>query len=87
MAAGTPESHRGSSNPNASLTERLVREVVRLHGLGFGYQRIADHLDVSKSCVQKVLTGRTWRHVTRKRRPVVSKRMRRLFPGRPPGRD
>lgn len=42
------------------LTPRLVAEVWRFHRAGFGYGWIARWLDVSKSCVQAVLTGRTW---------------------------
>lgn len=53
--------HRGQKNPNAVLTPRLVREMRRYHRAGFGYGWIARWLGVSKSCVQAVLTGRTWR--------------------------
>ena len=48
-------------NPNAVLTPTLVVELKRMHALGFGYGWLADWLGVTKSCVQKVLTGRTWR--------------------------
>lgn len=51
---------RGSRNPNAVLTPRLVAEMRRLHRLGFGYGWLARWLGVTKSCAQKVLTGRTW---------------------------
>lgn len=53
--------HRGSKNPNAVLTPLLVEEVRRLHQLGFGYGWIAGWLNVSKSCIQGILTGRTWK--------------------------
>lgn len=53
--------HRGTKNPNAVLTSTLVAEMKRMHALGFGYGWLATWLGVSKSCVQKVLTGRTWR--------------------------
>lgn len=52
--------HRGARNPNAVLTSRLVAEIWRYHDVGFGYGWIARWLGVSKSCVQAVLTGRTW---------------------------
>ena len=55
--------HRGQKNPNAVLTRRLVLEMRRYHDAGFGYGWIARWLGVSKSCVQAVLTGRTWRGV------------------------
>ncbi len=53
--------HHGSKNPNAILTPLLVKEVRRLHRLGFGYGWIASWLSVSKSCIQGILTGRTWK--------------------------
>lgn len=59
--------HRGGKNPNAVLTPRLVAELRRLHEAGFGYGWIARWLGVSKSCVQAVLTGRTWRTTSRKK--------------------
>ena len=59
--------HRGARNPNAVLTPRLVEEIRRYHAVGFGYGWIAVWLDVSKSCVQAVLTGRTWRSKRRAR--------------------
>ena len=52
--------HRGQKNPNAVLTPLLVAELKRMHKLGFGYGWLANWLGVTKSCVQKVLTGRTW---------------------------
>lgn len=53
--------HRGQRNPNAVLTPRLVREARRLHAAGFGYLWISRWLGVTKSCVQAVMTGRTWK--------------------------
>jgi len=53
--------HRGARNPNAVLTPRLVGEARRLHAAGFGYGFVARWLDVSKSCAQALLTGRTWK--------------------------
>jgi hypothetical protein len=52
--------HKGSKNPNAVLTPALVKEMRRLHGLGFGYTWLARWLNVSKSCVARVITGQTW---------------------------
>lgn len=51
---------RGAKNPNAVLTSALVAEMKRLHAAGFGYGYVAKWIGVSKSCVQKVLTKRTW---------------------------
>ena len=53
--------HRGARNPNAVLTPRLIAEARRLHGEGFGYGFIANWFGVSKSCIQALLTNRTWK--------------------------
>jgi hypothetical protein len=65
--------HRGHRNPNRALTTQLVRELVRLHGHGYGYAWLARWLGVTKSCVQFVLTGRSWSHVTHIRPPKRSR--------------
>lgn len=52
---------RGTRNPNAVLTTLLVSEMKKLHAQGFGYGWLAQWLGVTKSCVQKVITGRTWK--------------------------
>lgn len=57
--------HRGTRNPNAVLTPALVAEARRLHDAKFGYGFIARWFGVSKSCIQALLTGRTWRSKTR----------------------
>jgi hypothetical protein len=57
---------RGSRNPNAVLTPVLVAEMKRMHAIGFGYGWIATWFSVTKSCAQKVLTGRTWKAKKRK---------------------
>jgi hypothetical protein len=56
--------HRGEKNPNRVLTPRLVHMLVLMHELGFGYTWLSRWLGVTKSCVQMVLTGRSWSHVT-----------------------
>ena len=61
--------HRGKRNPNRVLTLRLVKEALRLHARGYGYGKVAAHLGVTKSCVQMLLTGRSWAHVTGLRPP------------------
>lgn len=58
---------RGARNPNHVLTPRLVAEVRRLHKLGFGYGYVAKWVGVTKSCVQKVLNGSTWKTKRAKR--------------------
>lgn len=42
----------------------MVQEIVAQHAAGLGYDRIARSIGVSKPCVQAVLTGRSWSHVT-----------------------
>lgn len=63
--------HRGQKNPNAVLTPLLVVEMRRMHKLGFGYGWIANWVGVSKSCVQKVLTGRTWNRPAAERKKTA----------------
>lgn len=53
--------HKGKRNPNAVLTPRLVVEIRRLNSHGFGYLWLSRWLGVTKSCVQKVCNGTTWR--------------------------
>ncbi len=60
--------NRGKRNPNAVLTPLLVREIRRLNGFGFGYLWLARWLGVTKSCTQKVCTGRTWSNVKKRER-------------------
>jgi len=58
--------HRGANNPNSVLTPLLVSEARRLHAAGFGYGFVARWLGVTKSCVQALVTERTWRRRGRK---------------------
>lgn len=53
--------HGGVSNPNAVLTPQLVREIRRLHALGFGYGWLARWLGISKSGVRRVCKGQVWK--------------------------
>ena len=53
--------HRGTHNPNAVLTPLLVSEIRRLNSFGFGYTWLSRWLGVTKSCVQKVCNGSTWK--------------------------
>lgn len=67
--------HAGKRNPNAVLTPLLVREIRNLRSAGWSYGNIVKHLEgnVTRSCVQKVCNGSTWKQSTR------SKRKRRLI--------
>lgn len=53
--------HKGERNPNSVLTKQLVREMKRMRALGFSLGWLANWLGVTKSCVQKVCDGTTWR--------------------------
>jgi len=55
---------RGSRQGRSKLTEELVREIVRLHQIGCLGTEIAVRIGVSKSSVNLILVGKTWRHVT-----------------------
>jgi hypothetical protein len=55
---------RGEDHASAVLTDEIVREIIRLHAEGAGYGRIARHLGISKGITQRVLTGRSWNHIT-----------------------
>lgn len=55
---------RGEACTRSILDDDAVREIVALHTTGLGYDRIARSVGVSKPCVQAVLTGRSWSHIT-----------------------
>jgi len=65
----TQRDHHGKKNPNRVLTIRLIKRALDLHENGMGYGKIAKYLGVTKSCVQMLLTGRSWSHVTGLRPP------------------
>jgi uncharacterized protein (DUF433 family) len=51
---------------NVRLTEAKVRDIALLYSTGtISAQAIADQYGVSKTAITGVLTGRTWKHVTR----------------------
>lgn len=54
---------RGEAHANAKLTTREVRRMRRLHGEGYGYDRLSTIFGVSKPTVQRVILRRTWAHV------------------------
>jgi DNA-binding NarL/FixJ family response regulator len=48
----------GDSHPNAKLTNDEVDTLLELHEQGWGYKKLAEAFDVSKSTVRSYCTGR-----------------------------
>lgn len=59
-AQGPP---RGEAHVNSKLTEELVRRIRSLHAEGYGYDRIAQAIGISKPTVQKIVKRKLWAHV------------------------
>lgn len=53
---------RGENNPAAKLSENVVRQIRKLLG-GRTRKQIAAIVGCSKSCVDQVASGKTWKHV------------------------
>ena len=53
--------NQGTENPNAVLTDRVVRYVRRLRARGVSLGKIALEVGVSKAAVQQICDGTTWR--------------------------
>lgn len=49
----------GESHHRAVLSDHEVGLVLELRGQGFSYEWLAAKFEVSKSCVQKICTGRS----------------------------
>jgi predicted DNA-binding protein (UPF0251 family) len=65
----------GEDHPNAKLTNHEVDLVFELRELGMSYQAIASRMEVSKSQIRNILTG--------KRRAKLPARFRALIPKNP----
>jgi predicted transcriptional regulator len=55
--------HRGSLTPTAQLDEEDVIEVRNLSAQGWSQSQIARHLGVAQATIQKLLSGKSWKHV------------------------
>ena len=56
--------NRGSKHSMSKLTEKDVREIRAMLDKGIGnYSRIAQWYKVNKTCVRKIATRETWRHI------------------------
>ena len=47
----------GENHPKAKLLDAEVELVLKLLDEGLGYQRVADKMGVSKSCIQRIANG------------------------------
>ena len=54
---------RGEKHGSAKLTDADVQEVWRLWIDGMTQKDIALVYDVSKSVIQRIITGKTWKHI------------------------
>lgn len=54
---------RGSVSPRTPLTEEDVVAIRRLHQRGTSVATISDLFHVSRRTVEKIVSGRTWKHV------------------------
>lgn len=63
---------RGSSLPQAKLTEEQVIEIRRKHVLGLSKKRLASTFHLSVSNVDLILRGSIWKHVTHAKSVFVS---------------
>ena len=53
----------GTKNPQAKLTENIVREMRRLHGGGKSQHQLAREWGVSPMTVNRAVNGKCWSHV------------------------
>jgi hypothetical protein len=56
-------SHKGESHGYSKLTNRLIKTIKHFYSQGYTQQQIADIIEVSRSTISHVLTGRTWSHI------------------------
>ncbi len=57
---------RGVEHSRASITEDVVMQIIAIkHNTGFGCRKIAKLLNISRGVVNRVLSGKTWNHITK----------------------
>lgn len=54
---------KGEHSPSAVLTIEKVKEIRQLQASGWTQRQIAWHFKVSRGAIQKLIEGRSWRHV------------------------
>jgi len=57
----------GVSNPNATMTESDVKRILGMRADGASYKEICKTVGVGAGAVYCILSGRTWKHVPRRR--------------------
>jgi len=55
---------RGEDRYNAKLTQETVKEILKLHSIGVPKAHLARKYGVSYSCVNNIILGKSWKHVT-----------------------
>jgi hypothetical protein len=55
---------RGERVGGAKLTADDVREIINLHNRGFTYYQIADRYNVCFTCIEGIMCGKNWTHIT-----------------------
>jgi hypothetical protein len=55
---------RGSGNNMAKFTDAEIVLIRKYRMFGVGPTAIARHLGVNRTCIQKIVRGETWAHVT-----------------------
>jgi hypothetical protein len=66
--------NRGTNNHFSRMTEQQVLEIRKLREQGFRYEDLAIKFNVSWSCIRKICSNGTWRHLphcTKKGRDYV----------------
>lgn len=55
---------RGENNGLSKLTDKDVLEIIELSNKGYNTYRLGEMFGVNATAIQKILTGKTWRHIT-----------------------
>lgn len=54
---------KGEKHPNSKFKDEDIREIRRLHEAGKNHREIADLLGAKWRAIQKIVTGRRWKHI------------------------
>ena len=64
----------GDQHPNSKLTTETATKALDLYAAGFTLQAIAHHLNITRSAIEALCYGRTWKHLPR---PIALPRPKR----------
>lgn len=64
IAKGRRRSALGESNSLHKLTNIKVLEIVKLKKEGVSYKELSNRYGVCAYCIQKIVYGKSWKHVT-----------------------